>query len=507
VGKMGKRIREFVIVGGGSAGWVTAACMARLLLKSQYGGYKITLVESSDIGIVGVGEATIPSLQDLLSYLNIDEADFVRSTNATYKLAIKFQDWAKIGEGYFHPFGDMGPLVENTALYFHWLQNRATNENIVPLQDLAICTAMAKQNKFCKPERDAQSVRNWLSYAYHFDAGLFADYLKGYGKAKGVNHVIGTINEVKQNANGDIETLNLSDGRKISGDFFIDCSGFAALLIDKTLGSQYEDWTNFLPVDSAVAMPTKTTYPITPYTLSTAREAGWTWRIPLQNRVGNGYVYSSKFSSDERAKEVLMSAIDAQAIAEPRIIKFKAGRRRESWVKNCLSLGLASGFLEPLESTAIHLVIASVFRFFDHFPRTYEMEYMRKTYNSRFVYEMEEIRDFLILHYCTSKRDDSEFWKYVTTMPIPDSLQGKINIFKDQGKVFGSFADLFRPASWVSVLVGMNIIPQNTNPVLDTIPPDFSMRIINDVAKTIAQNVQNAPSHEQFLSQLTGRKV
>ena len=498
--KMAQFIKEYVVVGGGSAGWIAASCLARVLLKTPKGGYKITLIESSDIPIVGVGEATIPSVQDLLRFLNIDETDFIKETNATYKLAIRFKDWSHIGGDYWHPFGDFGPLVENSALYLHWLQQRQQKSDIPPLYDISICAVAAKNNKFALPDKNGQSVRNWLNYAYHFDAGLFAEYLKGYGKAKGVNHIIGTIDNVEQDEIGQIKTLNLKDGRKVSGDFFFDCTGFSALLIDKTLGSSYEDWTGFLPVDTALAVPSEKTSPLNPYTLSTAREAGWTWRIPLQSRIGNGYVYSSRHTDEESARNILLNALDSKPLADIRKINFRAGRRKETWVKNCVALGLASGFLEPLESTAIHLVIASIFKFFEHLPQTNDYEYLRKHYNQKFITDIEEIRDFIILHYYVSKRNDSEFWNYVTNMQVPDSLINKIEIFKQQGKVFTSQTDLFRAGSWVSVMVGMGLLQEYQLPILETIPNDFSTRIINDVANAIANDINNAQSHDVFLS-------
>jgi tryptophan halogenase len=487
-----------VIVGGGTAGWMTAALMGKLLM----GKVQIELVESDEIGIIGVGEATIPSVQDLLRFLNIDEKDFIKETNATYKLAIRFKDWSHIGGDYWHPFGEYGPLVENSALYLHWLQQRQQKSEIPSLYDISICAVAAKNNKFALPDKNGQSVRNWLNYAYHFDAGLFAEYLKGYGKAKGVNHVIGTIGEVAQDDEGKIKSLILNDGRQINGDFFFDCTGFSALLIDKTLGSNYEDWTDYLPVDTALAVPSEAVSPLNPYTLSTAREAGWTWRIPLQSRIGNGYVYSSRHTDEESAKNVLLNALDSKQIADIRKISFRAGRRKETWVKNCVALGLASGFLEPLESTAIHLVIASIFKFFEHLPQTMDYEYLRSHYNQKFITDIEEIRDFIILHYCVSKRDDSDFWKYVKGMQIPDSLRNKIEIFKQQGKVFTSQTDLFRAGSWVSVMVGMGLSQEYQLPILETIPNDFSSRIINDVANAIASEIKNAQSHDVYLSNL-----
>ncbi len=504
---MQKDIREFVIVGGGSAGYIAAATLCKLLLKTPLGGYKVTLVESSEIPIIGVGEATIPSMQDLMSFLNIDEADFVRETNATYKMAIRFDDWAHLNHTYYHPFGELGPMIENIHLHQHWLSLRVNHQDIPPLQSLSICSMASEKNKFSKPDKSRQSVSNWISYAYHFDAGLVAQYLKQYSLSKGLNHVVGTISGVKKDNDGFIETLVLSDGREIKGDFFFDCSGFSGLLIEKELGSQFDDWTKWLPVNRAVAMPCESVAPLTPYTLSKARRAGWTWRIPLQNRIGNGYVYSSEFETPESAIELLSGAIDAKPIAEPRTINFKAGRRREQWVKNCLSLGLASGFIEPLESTAIHLVIASMFRFFDHFPRNRNLDTIRNAFNSRGIREIEEIRDFIIMHYCTSKRDDTEFWKYVTNMEIPDSLKAKLDIYNNQSKIIADHYDLFRAMSWVSVLIGMGIVPKNTNPLTDSIPPDAAKKIINDVATAIQSELTNTPSHQEFIEKLIGRKI
>lgn len=504
---MQKEIREFVIVGGGAAGYIAAATLSKLLLKTPLGGYKVTLIESSDIGIIGVGEATIPSVQDLLSFLNIDEADFVRETNATYKLAIRFDDWAHLNHTYYHPFGELGPMIENVQLHQHWLSSRVNDKSLPPLQSLSICSMAAEKCKFMKPDKSNQSVLNWLSYAYHFDAGLVADYLKGYSTSKGLNHIVGTINGVKKDDEGYIKTLVLKDGREISGDFFFDCSGFIGLLIEKELGSPFEDWTKWLPVNRAIAMPCESVSPLTPYTLSKARRAGWTWRIPLQNRIGNGYVYSSDFETEESAHELLSSAIDGKPLADPRYINFKAGRRREQWVKNCLSVGLASGFIEPLESTAIHLVIGSMFRFFDHFPRNRNLETVRQAYNARGIREIEEIRDFIIMHYCTSKRDDTEFWRYVTNMEIPDSLKAKLDIYDNQAKVISDYYDLFRPMSWISVLVGMDVIPKNTNPLIDVIPPEFSKKVINDVASAIQNGVNNMTGHKEFIENLTNRKI
>ncbi len=498
---------SFVIVGGGTAGWMAAACLGRLLLKPHVSGKSVTLIESGDVGTIGVGEATVPSIQDMLRFLNIDEADFLRETDATYKLAIRFRDWSGPGSDYWHAFGELGPTVENLPLFQHWLRERLTGGDPGPLAALSIGAQMAAADRFAKPVKDGNSPLSATNYAYHFDAGKVADYLRGFAEHKGVTRVDGHIVEVNRDPDGAIASLTLKDGRTVNGDFFIDCSGFSALLIEKALGSAFEDWSHWLPCDRAVAMPSVSEHPIVPYTVAQARDAGWTWRIPLQSRLGNGYVWSSRFSDEDTATRTLQAAVPSAPLAEPRHLRFRAGRRREPWVKNCLSLGLASGFLEPLESTSIHLIFANLFRFFDHFPHDSESEPLRRAFNERCTREIEEIRDFIVLHYCTSQRRDTEFWRYVAGMPLPDSLMAKMEAFKSQGKILADYYDLFKPVSWMSVYTGMGVTPDRADALVDLVPQAFSRQVLQGVIQAIRQAAAAQPAHEAVLGGLMRRPI
>ena len=497
--------QRFVILGGGTAGWIAAACLGRLLLRPQVQGYSITLVESADIGTVGVGEATIPSIQDMLRFLNVDEADFVRETDATYKLAIRFKDWAGPGSDFWHAFGELGPTVENLPLFQHWMRERAEGGTVPQLNALSIAGQMAAADHFAKPVQDQSSPLSASGYAYHFDASLVAQYLRGYAEHRGITRIEGRVIEVRRHDDGDIAGLTLADGRSVDGDIFIDCSGFTGLLIDKTLGSAYEDWSHWLPCDRAVAQPSRFVSPRVPYTVAQARDAGWTWRIPLQSRIGNGYVWSSRFSDEDTATRTLAEALPSPAMADPRHLRFTAGRRREPWVRNCLSLGLASGFLEPLESTSIHLIFANLFRFFDHLPRGRDAGPLRDTYNARCTREIEEIRDFIILHYCASPRRDADFWRYVTSMELPDSLMAKMELFKSQGKLLADYYDLFKPVSWMAVYTGLGVVPQHPDPLAALVPRSFAQQVLHGVTTAIRQTAQMAPSHESVLANLTRR--
>jgi len=497
----------FVIVGGGTAGWMAAACLGRLLLKPHLHSKSVTLIESGDVGTVGVGEATVPSIQDMIRFLNIDEADFLRETDATYKLAIRFRDWSAQGSDYWHPFGELGPTVENLPLFQHWLRERMTGGEPGALSSLSIASQMAEMNRFTKPIGDPNSPLSATNYAYHFDAGKVAEYLSGFAEHNGVKRIEGHIVDVRRDGDGAIESLTLKDGRTVHGDFFIDCSGFSALLVEKALGSPFEDWSHWLPCDRAVAMPSATEQAVLPYTVAQARDAGWTWRIPLQSRIGNGYVWSSRFCDEETATKTLLAAVSTAPLAEPRHLRFRAGRRREPWFRNCLSLGLASGFLEPLESTSIHLIFANLFRFFDHFPHDSESEPLRQAYNARCTREIEEIRDFIILHYCTSQRRDTDFWRYVTGMSLPDSLSAKIEAFKSQGKILADYYDLFKPVSWMSVYTGMGVVPERADALVNMVPQSFSRQVLQSVTRAIRQAAEAQPTHEAALSRVMGGPI
>lgn len=487
---------------------MAAATLARALFAGGERPATITLVESEDIGTVGVGEATIPAILDYLRFLGVDEADFIAKTDATYKLAIQFRDWKAVGDTYWHPFGGLGPSVENRPLFQHWLRERIHGEGTVSLMELSIAAQLSAANKFAKPSNDPKSSLGGLGYALHFDAALVAKYLRQYAHGRGVKRVEGRITNVSQNDRGEISSLTLANGEELQADFFIDCSGFSALLIEKTLGSTFEDWSHWLPCNRAVAAPTLCSKAIHPFTISTARTAGWTWRIPLQNRVGNGYAYSSDFETPAAAEASFLAGLDTEPLTPPRQLSFRAGRRKAQWVGNCLSLGLASGFLEPLESTSIHLVFANLYRFFDFFPDGTSDDALRRAFNARACAEIEEIRDFLILHYCTTERRDTEFWRYVSAMPLPDSLNERLAVFRRQGRLLTGHYELFKPVSWISVLHGMGLMPETYDPLVDAVSRDTSRKILRSVADNVALEVGRAKTygvqaHQRMQYQLT----
>jgi tryptophan halogenase len=491
--------QRFVIIGGGTAGWMAAAALSKVLRLESGVEFGVTLIESEDIGSVGVGEATIPPILDFLKFLNIDESEFMRATNATYKLGIEFVDWLRVGQAYWHPFGSLGPSIENRPLFQHWLRARLEDDDCTGLMALSIGVQLAKQGRFAKPSQNAASSLGGLGYALHFDAVLAAQFLRHYAQKKGVSRTEGKVVDVIMGSSGDIVSVIFADGRCVEGDFFIDCSGFRALLIEKALGAPFEDWSHWLPCDRAVAVQSRPLTNSIPYTISTAREAGWTWQIPLKGRVGNGYVYASAFTTPEAAQNLLLRSLNADPLNEPRHLSFKAGRRRHTWVKNGLSLGLAAGFLEPLESTSIHLVFANIFRFLEFFPGHGDYAALRDEFNRRGAREIEEIRDFLILHYCLSARGDSELWHYVTNMDIPDSLKCKIETYRALGRITSDYYDLFKPVSWISVLDGMGIVPATYDPLVGSIPKAFSNQVLNRVRGQIEKEAASAKKHIEML--------
>lgn len=492
--------KKFVIVGGGTAGWMAASCLSRLFAANPASGHELVLIESEAIGTVGVGEATIPTILDFIHFLKLDQADFIRKTNATMKLAIKFRDWRALDDEFWHPFGTLGPSIENRPMFNYWFARNGQGAPTGELMDLSIAIQLAEQNKFALPDNDPRSPFGGLKFALHFDASLVAKYLHDYAVGKGCKRIEGRVVDVAQSGANEIAAITLESGETIGGDFFIDCSGFRSLLIDQALGSPYEDWSEWLPCDSAIAAPTALEDQTNPYTVSTARSAGWTWRIPLQNRTGNGYVYASRFISDEDAKAEFLSALGSEPTAEPRVLRFTGGMRRECWRGNCLALGLASGFLEPLESTSIHLVFINLFRFLDHFPATRPEQKLIDRFNRLASDEMEEIRDFLILHYCLSERRDSQFWRHVTSMDLPDSLTRKIDLFTQSGRILSQHDDLFTNISWASVLHGMGSKPAAIDPLTGLIPDDFKDKVMRDIQASIRTAAAGASTHDQFLA-------
>lgn len=487
-----RRIRRIAIVGGGTAGWMAASILSRALAGT---GCAITVIESPEIGTIGVGEATIPPIIDLLRFLDIDEADFVKSTRSTYKLGIKFNDWGQIGESYWHPFGTFGTAIDRRPFFHAW--QRAAASGLSPrFNDFSLCAALGDAGKFRFPEPKASGPTPGLRYALHFDAALVARYLRAYADHRGVACIERTVATAMQRDDGFLEALVFSDHSRLEADLFIDCSGFRGVLIEQVLATGYIGWQDMLPCDRAVAVPTQGKRPLSPYTTSSARPAGWRWRIPLQHRAGNGYVYSSSHLSDNAAVDDLLAQAGEQPVAEPRLIRFATGRRKQFWNRNCIALGLASGFLEPLESTSIHLVISGVYNLLDRFPdRDFDAANIA-AYNAELIDEIEHIRDFIVLHYCTTQRSDTPFWDYCRTMPIPDRLRERIDIYRGTGRIKPRAGELFTDLSWFYILNGMGIRPTRYDPLADRIGDPQFRAALAQLAASTADAVRNAPSHD-----------
>jgi tryptophan 7-halogenase len=491
-----RRIRRIVVVGGGSAGWMCAAALANAL----QGGCEIEVVESDEIGIVGVGEATIPPIKLFNATLGIDENAFLAATNGTFKLGIEFVDWAKREHRYFHPFGKFGADFDVAPLHYYWLRARAAGD-ATPLQDYCMAWAAARDDKFDRPTRDPRLVQSTYDYAYHFDAALYARYLRAYAEQRGVKRTEGKITGVKlAPENGFVESVVLEDGRAIAGDFFVDCSGFRGLLIEGALHAGYEEWTHWLPCDRAMAVPCARKAGLTPYTRSTARDAGWQWRIPLQHRVGNGYVYCSRHISDDEAAATLLANLESEALAEPRPLRFVTGRRKQSWIRNCVAIGLASGFMEPLESTSIHLIQSGITRLLALFPDRDCDPLTLQEYNKITQTEYERIRDFIILHYCATTRDDTQLWRDCAAMPIPETLRYKIDQFASYGHLVSEGYELFQNPSWLAVLVGQNIIPRRYAPLIDMRSKVDAAKLLGGLRKVIDEAAGAMPSHADYIA-------
>jgi tryptophan halogenase len=492
-----QRLRKIVIVGGGTAGWMAAAAISKAL-KNNY--CPIELIESPEIGTVGVGEATIPPIIVFNHVLGLDENEFVRQTQATFKLGIEFKNWGRQGHKYFHPFGTYGADLDLLSFHHHWLRLRAQGDT-TPIDEYSMPIMAARAGKFIRPATDARNVLSKMSYAFHFDAGLYATFLRNESMKRGVVRHEAKIVSVKQREDGFIESVRLEDGRDIAGDFFIDCSGFRGLLIEQALAAGYENWSHWLPADRAYAVPCEKEGELTPYTRSTAHAGGWQWRIPLQHRTGNGIVYSSPHCSDDDAVRTLMSNLDGKPLADPRKLSFVTGRRKKTWVKNCVALGLASGFLEPLESTSIHLIQTAIVKLLTLFPERVPDEADVAEYNRLVQLEYERIRDFVILHYHATLRDDSELWKYVRHMTIPDSLTHKIELFRSRGRVFRYDDELFAETSWVAVMMGQGIWPRNYDPLADVPPLEELQKKLAAIRAVIQRGTQAIPTHAQFIDQ------
>jgi tryptophan halogenase len=493
---MQQKVRKIVIVGGGTAGWMAATYLAKL---SQGIEYSIELIESEEIGTVGVGEATIPPIGDFNRLMGINEHEFMRATQASFKLGIEFVDWHRVGEEYTHPFGFYG--VPMHGLYFHhfWLRHQAQGGTIpaeVFCQNLVAC----RQGRFGRIRPDDRLPVDPMTYAYHFDAGLYAVFLRRLAEGMGVRRIEGKIVHVAQHAeSGFVESVKLADGRVVAGDFFIDCSGFRGLLIEQTLKAGYEDWSHWLPCDRAVAVPSERSEATTPYTRSIARESGWQWRIPLQHRTGNGYVYCSQFISDDEAAARLLARLDAPALGAPRPLRFVAGRRKEVWKKNVVAVGLASGFLEPLESTSIHLIQSMMARLLFMFPGDGFDPATIAKFNALARNELEEIRDLLVLHYTATERDDTPFWRLCRTLPRSESLQQRWEMYERNGNIIIEAGPLFKEPSWFAIFQGQGLRPRSYHPFAD-IPSDQELeRRFALMQDAIAKRVATFPLHDDYI--------
>lgn len=498
---MGSRpVEQIVIVGGGSAGWMTAAALAQLLGQTC----EITLVESAQIGTVGVGEATLPHLRFFNQRLGINEPEFMAATNATFKLGIEFVDWGQQGNAYIHPFGDFGRKVSGIDFHHYWLRLRKTGR-VAPLGDYSLPVVAARQHRFSYPANDPRSILSSFSYAYHIDSSLYARYLSQFAQARGVVRKEGKVVDVQQEAeSGFITAIELADGQRIGGQFFIDCSGFRGLLIEQTLKAGYDDWNRWLPCDRAVALPCghADESELAPYTRATAMNAGWRWRIPLQHRVGNGHVYSSSFLDDQAALDQLLEGLEESPEAEPNFLRFTTGRRRTMWKKNCVAIGLSAGFLEPLESTGIHLIQVAIMKLLEFFPDREMTPHYRNEFNRLMEMEITKIKDFLILHYHATARDDTEFWNYCRTMSLPDDLQHKMDLFRTTGRVVPYQEGLFLSPSWVAVYLGQRWLPEQYDSRVDRFPAEKVVSLFRSLAQSISEAAGSLPLHKDALGQL-----
>lgn len=491
-------IRKLVICGGGSAGWMAAAAISNALK----GACEITLIESDAIGTVGVGEATIPYIKGFNRELGIDEATFLRETNGSFKLGIEFVDWHRPGHSYFHPFGTYGADFDRAPLYQYWRKAHALGE-AGELQDYSMCWGAARRNKFRHPLSDRRNIQSTFDYAYHFDATLYAAFLRKFSEAQGVKRVEGKIEQVALHPEtGFIESVSLGGGRTIQADFFIDCTGFRGVLIEGAMETGYEDWSHWLPCNRAVTAPCETGGDgFTPYTRATAREAGWQWRIPLQHRTGNGHVYCSDYISDEAAADMLLANLDGPALADPRFLKFVTGRRKQFWNKNCLAIGLAAGFMEPLESTSLHLIHIAITRFLALFPLQDASPLSAQEFNRLTHEEYEWIRDFLILHYVANDRKGGELWRYCREMSIPEPLQYKIDQFRQNGRMVSAGPELFANPSWLAVFIGQGVYPERYDPLVDLRGVDGT-RYLKGIKAAIDESAAEMPTHADYVARL-----
>jgi tryptophan halogenase len=484
-------VRKVVIAGGGTAGWMAAATVSKLLGTVV----DVVLIESDQIGTVGVGEATIPPLIVFHRQLEIKEQDFMAATQATFKLGISFENWRDIDEDYIHSFGVTGRDHWSAGFQHFWLKDRARGSK-VPFGDYCLELVAARENKF------AHLPKQGLNYAFHIDATLYAQFLREFSERLGCKRLEGKIVSVNTRATDrHIESLTLDSGEKIEGDLFIDCTGFRGLLIEQTLHTGYEDWSHWLPCDSAVAAQTESLGDAIPYTRSIAHQSGWQWRIPLQHRVGNGLVYCSRYLSDEDAKELLVRKVEGQVLTDPRVIKFRPGRRLQQWNQNCVALGLASGFIEPLESTSIHLIQKGITRLMQMFPVNGIQQVDIDEFNRQSRVEIEHIRDFIILHYKVTNRQDSPFWRHCRSMQVPKSLTHRIDLFAKTARIFREPNELFAESSWLQVMLGQGILPDHYHPAIDVMSDEELTRFMQNIKAQVDATVAKLPDHQRYVEQ------
>jgi tryptophan halogenase len=490
-------VRTIVVAGGGTAGWMTAA----MLSKALGSDYTIRLIESEQIGTIGVGEATIPHIRAFNRALGIDEDEFLRATQGTFKLGVEFRNWGALGDRYIHGFGSIGQELDGVPFHHYWLR-MASEGKASGLGAYSINTAAPLKDKFMRARPDmATSPLGHIVHAFHFDAGLYARFLRRYSEQRGVTRTEGKVVRVLQReGDGFIEALQLESGERIAGDLFIDCSGMRALLIGEALGVGYEDYGHWLPNDRALAVGCESAGPLTPVTRATAHSAGWQWRIPLQSRIGNGHVYSSKFMSDDEAASILMANLDGKPLGDPRPVSFRPGRRHKSWDRNCVAIGLAAGFFEPIESTTIYMIQTGITRLLSMFPRAGFEAADIAEYNEQTAAEYAAIRDFIILHFKATKRTDSPFWNYCREMAIPDSLQQRLDLYRSNGRIFRKNEELFGVVSWLQVLHGQHVRANGYHPMADRHSSEQVGAFLADIEGVVGKCVEAMPGHAEFVA-------
>lgn len=483
-------LETVVIVGGGTAGWMTAAAITSALPP---GRVSVRLIESEAIGIIGVGEATLPHLRQFNDNIGVDEAAFMRETRATFKLGIEFVNWARQGDRYLHPFGIFGPAGSEPGFHHFWRRAGAAAGDI---GDYSLPVVAARLGRFDFPDPDTSTLSGSYGYAYQFDSTLYAPFLRRHAEHRGAQRTEGRVVDALRDAeSGDISAVVLEDGQHIEGDLFVDCSGFRGLLIEQSLAAGFEDWSHWLPCDRAVAAQSESSSSLTPYTRATADTAGWRWRIPLQHRTGNGHVYCSEWLDEDKATAALIDGLDGPLLTTPKPLRFATGKRNRMWHHNCVAVGLSGGFLEPLESTSIYLIQAAITNLIELLPAHRDYAAERDEFNRILDLEFERVRDFLILHYHATERDDSPFWNYVRNMPIPESLAEKIALFRARGRVADYSRGLFLEPSWLAVYLGQRVIPEHWDQRADRVNEDALVAKLESVRAAVHRQAASMQEH------------